>query len=1065
MSFDEPGGRDHRQRERQAKHHRSMVRLAYRFDQWKKELVKPEWKVSRALDLNDYTKLVSDIRRKIADGEFAPSENMRLLRLLSTFSAELINMHDLLVSPVSPPVTLGRNESRRTLSGFHQFIGLRAWNIAFEERLIAVAKLASPPQTLLGLTLWSAIARGTLCNPLLLRALHDRLILREPCLERSFGGQLTIRLAIPAAPEPATDKKSSNPDGQDGRPTLASANEPYRLQRANQYEKETAVRIHRWTPDAVTLALIHRCLESEGSFTSGEQTINTIRHALWEDGQPQPNHLTLAALCRHSIWLADDRTDLRYSESLGEVARGKWASLGLDDIGHALSVGQVKNLRNSSVTPVVAAVSRTTTSTTIDWTWYEKIQSAVARIDNRSPRRTTLLETLEAIKLECPITLIEHVIISWLIHLLSGSGPVATSTIATYHSRISHRLIDAFDGQSINDLDSADFELIYRSIVDQVRTTPSREQIAGRIGQLHDFGLRSRDHNLPPLVDPLFTGLSVKMVRARVIPANCLTAIFAALPPLCEHNAVLIETVTQAIVIAYRCGLRLGEIVKLRLCDIEQSREKTLFVVENAFGTNKTASARRQLPLAAMLTDDERTAFGKFEKRRRLTGTARAPAFAVPASHEPVSDKWLSQTAARAMRHALGAEGWTFHHLRHAAINNLFLVVEDEAALAETLSGWSSQQQQSILKAVLGDVRARQKRYIAMATFAGHVDPQETFESYIHVVEHVMAARRGRQSTEAELNLYAAALNRAPGRITHYATDQVMSDAVAARMRRWIVKHRSDKRAALVPVGDSRTEPMAAVPTSKILPADCIVALQIVERGGTFEEAAMASLVDASVVETWVERATRLAALTTKYGNPRLFTIDRVNRAKVDPAMRVMLLPTLPKGSAHTVDCDAMFKHFRKKWADKQTREECEWWLQYTIEKADPANSGTAFTDANMLIRYFTLFEGSSFPADRWHLDMNLADHIDSLPWLACLPKGVTNSDPRPKAKRKPKIRPVEQMAKGNVRLHLNKLVGKGSTPNVRYTKSTASTVRFVAHILAIMTGATLSDPRPLTGA
>ncbi len=174
--------------------------------------------------------------------------------------------------------------------------------------------------------------------------------------------------------------------------------------------------------------------------------------------------------------------------------------------------------------------------------------------------------------------------------------------------------------------------------------------------------------------------------------------------------------------------------------------------------------------------------------------------------------------------------------------------------------------------------------------------------------------------------------------------------------------------------------------------------------------------------------------------------------------MRVMLLPTIPKGSVHATDCDAMFKHFKKQWVDKDSRSKCEWWLGYTIAKADPANSGTSFTDPAMLIRYFTLFESLPFPAERWHLNMNLRDHIDAGPWLVCLPKGVTHTDPRSKAKRRPKFRNAEMMSKGNVRLHLNQLVEKGSTANLQFTKNTASTVRFVAHILAIMTGVVLIE-------
>ena len=1053
----QPGGRDQRQAIRVSDRDHVRERLAFAFGEWARALEKPDWAQPRALSNDDYRSLIKALRDKIADGGFPPSQNTRLLQLLAGYSRTLLTKHQLLASPVNPPITIGRNESRRTYANFRQSVALRSWNEAFARQLVAAGKQSAIDHRVLGgLALWSAISRGTLCEPALVRALHNCLVAGNACLERSLGGHFAIRLIIPVMSDAVEANRAPEQlDGDDGIiPHNASAKYVVRI--SNQTNKESAIRVHRWVPDALTLALIHRCLEAGALLDGRERTINVIRCALWSDNKPKANYETLQSLCRHAIWLADDRSELRYSETLGEVARGAWSSMGLDDTGHALCVGRIGPTRKSSVSVVSASLAKSSTPTKIDWHIYGQIRDAVARVGNRYPTRHKLRATLEAIELVCPQNTIEHLVLSWLIYLLNPPKPLAASTIATYHARITHRLIDAFEGQPIDQLDSSDWELAYRSIIDQVRTKVSRGQIAGRLSQLHAFGVKSRVHGLAPLTDPLFTGSGLKMVRARHIPASFLGAIVAALAEFCQHNDALTETVSQAVILAYRCGLRLGEVVKLRICDVEQSAEKTLFVIENRFGTNKSASARRQLPLVAMLAPDEHAAFDLFERRRRLTGKPNDPLFAIPGQRDAISDKWLSQTVSRAMARAIGDDGWTFHHLRHAAVNNLFLVLEDETELAQEFGGWPPEQQREILAAVVGDVRARQKRYIAMATFVGHADPQETFESYIHLVEHVMAARRGRQRTAPDIELFAAAMNRAPSRIARHATDQDMVKATAAKMGRWLVKveAKTNKRAATSqnPI-EAQDSAAPRKPESRIRPGDCIMALEIMERGGTIEEASIASYADLALVTTWNENAKALVALTTKYGQRRLFTHDRLVRNTADHEKRVLLLPTRPKRAADRADCDAMFDHLRLLWVNSSTRPEVQWWLHYTIDNADPSNSGTAFRDLEDLGRYLAMFKGSPFTPARWHLHIRLADNVDSTPWVAAMPKGSTATDLRSKSKQRLLSKPGKRRAKGHVRLHLNQLSEKRRATNSRDTKRTASTIRYVSHLMAIMTG------------
>ena len=995
------------------------------FGNWVKELDIQRERDGVVIDEAEFSRHVFELKRRINQGHYAPLERFALHRALYEHSIALIRTHHLLAAPAYAPVTLTRSKTRRTLKRAMAARELQTWEQAFQQSLQGVSKLSNvAAETWLGLALWSAISRSTLCDPALVKALRDRLIDPDLRFQRSIAGHLALRLVV---------RVGANPSN----PFETSDSRRY----ANMQEDDGAKRVQHFVPDGLTLALIQRWVTSDRALPERTKTIVTIRRALFGDRDPPLNRTELHHLCTDAIALADERPNAPCSEALGEIARGTLEASGLDDTAHTVCSGHVVKGAHRRVEP--ANLHATTASKTHapNWAVYERLQFAFARQGNRYPTRAELRMLLLPIAgLTAPES-IEQLLVTWFNHLLDEKE-LEPSSIATYHRRISARLIGAIEGRELDTLDSADFEIIYREIVDDIRHPATREQVAGRLAQLHAFG-RHKPFSLPLLTAPIAGADGTRFVRARHVPARFLPAINAEIARLVGGDGALAATLQAGVLLAYRGGLRLGEVAKLRIRDIEPSSEKTLFIVENRFGTNKTSSARRQIPFAALLCDEERAAFDFFERQRR-----REPGDKLlivdPKTGRAIRDGWLSKTVSLALNHVLGGSAWTFHHLRHAATNNVFLALESESELASDQSGWTDEEQARARKAILGDQLARQKRYTALATFIGHSSPQVTFESYIHLVEPVMAARRFRQPVQQDLGAYSAALGLAPSRVAQMNTDGNVAKRVSRQLAPWIAVNVKNQKPT---AKESATlTPTKAVPPS---PADCWAALSVLERGGAVEEAAKAALTSEAVVTRWLENARHLAALRTKYGKPRLFDAERLARAAADPEIRERLLPTVPRSAVERYDCDLMFAHFRNIWRDDR-KTIGEWAMGYLVSNADPGKAGIPFRKVADLVDFFAAFKESAFGGNRWHLDLSRVPVKILAEWLTVLPPGVTTSGAA-----KPTQFDDRQANRriGHARLSLQhpdqaRALGRGGA-----ARFSGQTIRYVPHMLAIMAG------------
>ena len=87
----------------------------------------------------------------------------------------------------------------------------------------------------------------------------------------------------------------------------------------------------------------------------------------------------------------------------------------------------------------------------------------------------------------------------------------------------------------------------------------------------------------------------------------------------------------------------------------------------------------------------------------------------------------------------LGEHDFTFHSFRHTAISQLALVLS-KSPLAQVMTDYDNEQCEKVIKGVLG-YHKDQGSWFGLASFAGHLTCDTTFEHYIHTA-HLLAGER-----------------------------------------------------------------------------------------------------------------------------------------------------------------------------------------------------------------------------------------------------------------------------------------------------------------------------------
>ena len=198
--------------------------------------------------------------------------------------------------------------------------------------------------------------------------------------------------------------------------------------------------------------------------------------------------------------------------------------------------------------------------------------------------------------------------------------------------------------------------------------------------------------------------------------------------------------------LAYRTGVRIKELIGIKVGDIadiytdehgQSIEQPQIWLRPNRYRRLKSSSASRVIPINCLLKKDELEQFIQlYHQQKRLK---RGYLFSQGSGDQPLPSVFFSNLMKTIWDRMLGEHDFTFHAFRHTAISQLSLVLS-KSPLAQVMTDYDNEQCRRIIEGILG-YHKYQGTWFGLASLAGHLTCDTTFEHYIHTA-HLLAGER-----------------------------------------------------------------------------------------------------------------------------------------------------------------------------------------------------------------------------------------------------------------------------------------------------------------------------------
>lgn len=594
-------------------------------------------------------------------------------------------------------------------------------------------------------------------------------------------------------------------------------------------------------------------------------------------------------------------------------------------------------------------------------------------------------------------------------------------------------------------------EHIYEQILASKTDAKAQNYLHGRLRDLHQFA--SEHYGLPELNSFFSTTSTTEnqaQVRVGYIPESAYQAMLKRLDSLSGLENETQHGLKILLILAYRTGMRRGELLKLRLSDIEESQEAWIYVVNSRYGNNKTDSARRKIPTYLLLLAEELQQFKDYIGRRRSQNrhTTNTLVFSDPHAVTIPHSGTMVSNLIKYLLAQCGLGELTFHHLRHSALTNLMFVMHGNNELVASFTGYAPEHADKIRQELYcANPDSRRDIYHAVSGLAGHLTPETTFLHYIHEVSFLLWDR---------VQGYSPTLSVRKARYFSGLSTEFINKHLAKR------KSDTLQLLAIKPEIISRLKPHIQVikasdeeqsfseepvETSVARPAsvtDCYSALSDIENGESVAVVAMRYALNEQQVLRWFESAKGLQELKTSRGNQRLFS------SKMKPTvLGLHLLPVKIQDRATAAEVDQTINQLRVLYSKNKTN--TLWCIQYWIYNSSLSKAGVRFTDPSKLEQFIATLH-SVIPYARWQLKLLVTPKSTQEEIKLWRVKGIT--------------KPVLERVKTGKSIQAYLILRHANEQDLlfnhkrRLSQYSSTLLRYVFHMLAIMIGISSQDER-----
>ncbi|MGN9714499.1 site-specific integrase [Acinetobacter variabilis] len=308
------------------------------------------------------------------------------------------------------------------------------------------------------------------------------------------------------------------------------------------------------------------------------------------------------------------------------------------------------------------------------------------------------------------------------------------SSIYSYYAKFAEAwLFHSYAYQEDPDFNSH-LEDIYSKILgEKQKSTAQKLDLLRRFHHFQKVLFQSEDY-------PVFDDVNATShPKTQIISAQTFCAVLALLPTAMHgdhfspHDA---EMFTIIFILAFRTGMRINEILGLRVKDIEGPACTSLWIRPYRSRQQehhlKTDSAERNLPVSILLKPDEYQAWQDYCIGKRISAHPNDYLFSLWNSNERLSAHVVSQTFSQLINSVLPSSGYSFHSLRHSAANTLALVFNMPYPMVKVFTDYREEDYTRIRRHLIRSNTAQDLWY-SLAHLLGHITPKETFKSYIHL--------------------------------------------------------------------------------------------------------------------------------------------------------------------------------------------------------------------------------------------------------------------------------------------------------------------------------------------
>ncbi|GAA5555398.1 tyrosine recombinase XerC [Acinetobacter schindleri] len=310
--------------------------------------------------------------------------------------------------------------------------------------------------------------------------------------------------------------------------------------------------------------------------------------------------------------------------------------------------------------------------------------------------------------------------------------PIKQSSLKTMFSQFAVHWLQATQDKDISSFSDADFEDLYGEML-LLKAETARATLQKRLQEFHHK--QTLFFNAPTVdLDNL---IQVKICRTELISPHIFHHMLEQLENTQDISIQDKNIFKLIFILGFRVGLRINETLNIFVRDLFISEDAVMLTIRNNRNKNqKSYSAYRKIPLHHLLKADELHAFKTYsQNRKRLLkeqGKSVAQPLFLKQSLEETHENEVNSLLKQLIQPVFGEHNFTYHSLRHSAFNHLYLVLKN-STLADAFTDYSPHEQLRIRYALLRN-RNTQQTWYALSHFAGHLTPETTCSSYLHLM-------------------------------------------------------------------------------------------------------------------------------------------------------------------------------------------------------------------------------------------------------------------------------------------------------------------------------------------